>query len=291
MANADLEKELKESIAYFEQILDVLPGERTALEFLCVACLQLGDQERFLKYAMALSDVVLREKDVSGAADLVEKLKGSEDSRAKAAVLKLQVLLGPKPELQFEKPEMRPTAATPSVAAKAELALLEKLVSDGVLSRGLVQSAFDQLGDLPTATGDFLISALLILEKENLTGAADAVAAVADAAYAPPVPLESFELVPADVRRLPERLVKVRGAVPFAQLGKEWAVAVLNPLDDALREEVETAMGAHCHFFLAPPASIEKVLERVFKGDGDDGGSPAEPSSPVAKPEFGVLSP
>jgi len=270
MAN-DLEKELTESIAYFERILDVLPAERTALEFLCVACLQLGDNEKFLKYAVALSEVVLHENDASGAAELVEKLKDNEDSRAKSAVLKLQVLLGPKPVLQFEKPELRRTAATPSVAARAEIALLERLVADGVLSRSLVQSAFDQLENLPTSGGDFLISALVILEKENLAGAADAVAAVADAAFAPPVPLEAFELVPADVRRLPERLVKVRGAVPFAKLGNEWAVAVLNPLDELLREEIETTLGAKCHFFLAPPAMVEKVLERVFKSDEEKG--------------------
>jgi len=304
MANADLDKELKESIAYFEQILDVLPGERTALEFLCVACRQQGDGEKFLKYAMALSEVVLREKDATGAADLIEKLKDSDDPRAQAAVLKLQVLLGPKPVLKFEKPELCQTSATPSVAAKAEIALLNRLIADGVLSKGLVQSAFDQLENLPTAGSDFLISALLILEKENLTGAADAVAAVADAALAPPVPLEAFELVPADVRRLPERLVKVRGAVPFAKLGSEWAVAVLNPLDETLREEVETAMGAKCHFFLAPPAMIEKVLERVFKdeevkGEEVKGESTKSPSpstlhpspSDSAKSMIGIVRP
>jgi len=270
MANVDLEKELKEGIAYFEQVLDVLPGERTALEFLCVAYLQLGDGVKFLKHAVALSEVILREKDASGAADLIEKLKDNENPQAKEAVLKLQVLMGPKPVLQFEKPELRRTSATPSVAAKAEIALLERLVADGVLSKGLVQSAFDQLENLPTAQGDFLISALYILEKENLTGAADAVAAVADAALAPPVPLESFELVPADVRRLPEKLVKVRGTVPFAKLGNEWAVAVLNPLDEVLREEIETALGAKCHFFVAPPATVEKVLERIF-ADEEEG--------------------
>jgi len=286
MANEDLEKELKESIAYFEQILDVLPGERTALEFLCVACLQLGDQQKFLKHAMALAEIVLREKDAAGAADLIDKLQGNEDPRARTAVLKLQVLLGPKPKLEFERPELRQTSASPAVAAKAEIALLERLIADGVLSHGLVQTAFDQLEQMPTTGGDFLVSALLILEKENLPGAADALAAVADAALTPPVPLDAFDLVPADVRRLPERLVRVRGVVPFAKLGEERMVAVLNPLDEALREEIEASLGAKCHFFLAPPAKIEQVLERLFAEEDEKAPAPSSPAptSPSSSP-------
>jgi len=282
---------LRESIAYFEQILSVLPDDRTALEFLSVACLQLGEDEKSLTYTIALADVVLREKDASGAADLIEKLKDSEDPRAKATVLKLQVLVAPPPELKFERTALNATCATPAVAAKDEKELLNRLISDGVLHASLVQTAFDQLENLPTSGGDFLISALLILEKENLTGAVDAVVAVADAAHAPPIPLEAFDIVPANVRRLPEKLVKVRGAVPFAQLGREWAVAVLNPLDENLRIEVREALGARCHFFLAVPATIEKVLERVFRSEEEELGEneavvsdepvSAEPPPPV----------
>jgi len=286
MANADLEKELRESISYFEQILNVLPGDRTALEFLCVACQQLGESEKFLKYALALTDVTIREKSVESVVGLIEKLKTVDDPRAKAAILKLEVLVAPEPELTFEKPEDRVTSATPSAAAKAELALLDKLVGAGVLTKSLVQTAYDQLEHLPTSGGEFLISALAILEKENLAGAAEAFAAVADEAHAPPVPIESFELVPGHVRRLPADLVKVRGVVPFAKLGSEWAVAVLNPLDEALRHEIAAAMGAKCHFFMATPGAFEKVIEQVFAEE-----EPAETPAQVTAEEPPKASP
>jgi len=301
MANLDIKRELDEGIAYFEQILNVLPGDRTALEFLCVACQQVGDTAKVLKYALALAEVTLREKNVESARDLIEKLKLIDDPKAKAAVLKLEILVAPEPMLKFEKPEDRVTSATPSLAAKAELALLEKLVADGVLTRSLVQMAFDQLENLPKTRGEFLISALSILEKENLTGAAEAFAAVADAAHAPPVPLEAFELVPGDVRKLPDDLVRVRGVVPFAKLGDEWAVAVLNPLDEELRREVIANMGAKCHFFLALPSAVEKVMERIFSEE-EASESPAPASSepvaaepplanPLSKPHVGVRRP
>jgi len=287
---AEIEKELRESIAYFEQILGVLPSDRTALAFLRVAYEQMGDREKALSYALTLAEVIIREKDAQEAQDLIDNLKLYDDPQAKAAILKLQVIVAPPPELKFERAMARATCAQPSVAARAEIELLNRLVEDGVLNRSQVQTAFDQLENMPSAQGDFLVSALLILEKENLTGSADAVAAVADAAHAPPIPLESFEIVPGNVRKLPERLVRVCGVIPFAQLGIEWAVAMLNPLDESLRIEVTEALGARCHFFLAMPASVEKVLERVFRSEeGEDGsGFPVEPVAseppPVANP-------
>lgn len=267
---AELEKELKESIAYFEQILSVLPGERTALEFLSVASSQLGDEKKALGYALTLAESVLREKDVKDAAPVIERLKNFDDSRAKAMILKLQVLVAPPAELKFERVSMGETCATPAIAAKAELKLLKRLVDDGVLHASLVRNAFDQLENLPTSQVDFLISALLILEKENLSGASDALVAVADAAHAPPISLDAFDIPPPYVRKLPEKLVKVRGVVPFAKIGSDWAVAVLNPLDDSLRIEVTESLGARCHFFLAVPATIEKALERVFRAEQEE---------------------
>jgi len=260
-----LDKQLRESIAYFEQILSVLPNDAAALEFLCLAYSQLGEVDKLLKYAVALTDVIVRTRNSSGALELVERLKDIDDPRAKAAVLRLQVLAAPQPKLVLERPQDGKNSATPSVAAAAELNLLEKLVADGVLNRNLVRSAFDQLMSVPSENGVFLISALQILEKENLTGASDAIAAVADAAHAPPVPLDAFEIPLALVRRLDMRLVKVRGVVPFARVGGEYAVAMLNPLDPVLRQEVSQALRARCHFFLAPPATIDSVLERIFR--------------------------
>jgi len=285
----DLQAELGDSIVQFEQFLSVEPDNRAALEFLWLAYQQLGDEGRALNYALALTKIVLRKNDTETAADLVKALEGSSDPQAQIAVLRLRVLLSPKPDLTVEQPEQCLMSAMPAVAAKAELSLLARLVADGVLSERLVLPAFEQLQNLPTAGGAFLISALLILEKENLVGAADAAAAVAKAADTPPVPLEAYEIASADVRRLPEKLVKVRGVIPFARLGDEWAVAVLNPLDEVLRNEIAATLGAKCHFFLAPPSVIEDVLARVFADDGAALHPPAVPSSAVHPSAGAVL--
>jgi len=282
MANEDLNKELLESIAYFEQILDVLPGERTALEFLCVACSQLGDEERFLKYALTLADVILKEKNAEAASDLLAKLESSQDPRAQATVLKLRVLVAPKPDFVSGQDKERLSSAGVAQAVKAELELLNRLVTDKVLMKEQVKLAFDQLENPPENEGEFLISALAILEKENLPGATDAFLAVADAAHAPPVPLEAFELKPKEFEKLPERLIRVRGVVPFAKLKDEWAVAVLNPLDETLKREIAEELGAKCHFFLALPAAVEKAIAGLGEEEAAPEGAPVPAPAPAA---------
>ena len=86
----------------------------------------------------------------------------------------------------------------------------------------------------------------------------------ADAASAPPIPLQAFMPPPALVKQLPEEIVRVRGAVPFGRLGDMLLVAVLNPLDAEFHAEVERLAGCPCRFFLAEPHTTEDFLEKFF---------------------------
>jgi hypothetical protein len=51
--------------------------------------------------------------------------------------------------------------------------------------------------------------------------------------------------------------------LPFAFLGGELLVAVLNPLNAALREEVVARAGRPCHFFFAHPRVWQQVAQSV----------------------------
>ena len=90
-----------------------------------------------------------------------------------------------------------------------------------------------------------------------------AAAFVADMTNTPPIPLEAFSPSPTLLQTLPENLIRVRGAVPFAKLGDILLVALLNPADEALRRDIERRAG-HCRFFLAHPAMAEEVLENLY---------------------------
>ena len=79
----------------------------------------------------------------------------------------------------------------------------------------------------------------------------------------PPSPLELFEVQPDAMRLLSANFVHVKGVLPFAILGGEALVAVLNPLNVALREETAARVGLPCHFFFVHPRVWQQVAQNI----------------------------
>ena len=279
---------LLEGIAYFEKMLKVMPGDRTTLEFLSVAYEQLGDVEKQRTSLIQLAEALLREKDYDAAEAIGERLGGFSETDAQDMVRRIKSVRNP---VQL-KAVVRPGAGTPPMravvrpagvkpkpvsdegglslaqvvmsAVKAEAALIRDLYAKNVVDASAAEVVQRHLGGLPEATRPFLVSALAILEKESGGMGEKAAVYMADAASAPPIPLQAFMPSAALVKQLPEEIVRVCGAVPFGRLGDTLLVAVLNPLDTAFHAEVERLAGCPCRFFLADPHTTEDFLEKYF---------------------------
>ena len=280
---------LLEGIAYFEKMLKVMPGDRTTLEFLSVAYEQLGDAEKQRTALIQLADALLREKDYDAAEAIGERLGGFAESDAQDMVrriksarnpVQLKAVVRPGLGAQPMRTVVRPAGVKPEQpvsdeggvslaqvvlsAVKAEAALIRDLYAKNVVDASAAEVVQRHLGGLPEATRPFLVSALAILEKESGGMGEKAAVYMADAASAPPIPLQAFMPSAALVKQLPEEIVRVRGAVPFGRLGDTLLVAVLNPLDTAFHAEVERLAGCPCRFFLADPHTTEDFLEKYF---------------------------
>ena len=279
---------LLEGIAYFEKMLKVMPGDRTTLEFLSVAYEQLGDVEKQRTSLIQLAEALLREKDYDAAEAIGERLGGFSETDAQDMVRRIKSVRNP---VQL-KAVVRPGAGTPPMravvrpagvkpkpvsdegglslaqvvmsAVKAVAALIRDLYAKNVVDASAAEVVQRHLGGLPEATRPFLVSALAILEKESGGMGEKAAVYMADAASAPPIPLQAFMPSAALMKQLPEEIVRVRGAVPFGRLGDTLLVAVLNPLDTAFHAEVERLAGCPCRFFLADPHTTEDFLEKYF---------------------------
>ena len=73
--------------------------------------------------------------------------------------------------------------------------------------------------------------------------------------------------------------MRVRGVLPFAKIGNTLLIATLNPFDDALKQQIESAAGAPCRFFLAHPRTMETTLDRLFAEEAinpQEGDTPPE---------------
>ena len=257
---------LAEGVAYFEQMLEIMPEDRTTLEFLVVAYDQLGQHEKGQKSLVELTKLLIKEKDIPALQGLLPRLESSDYEPAKALCLKVTTLVGPMPDLTPEAPrqltdeELRSRATLEAV--RSELALLEQLHEAGVVSAELRERIRENVQSSPIDGRVFLISALHILEKENPTVCEKAIEYLADKYAVTPIPLAAFEPGKDLFVALPPLLAQLRGVVPFAKLGNLMLIVVLNPADDKLREKLESI--GPCRFYIADPASVEAAIEKVY---------------------------
>ena len=281
------DSKLLEGIAYFEKMLKVMPGDRTTLEFLSVAYEQLGDAEKQRLSLIQLAESLLREKDYDAADAIGERLSEFPEADAQDMARRIKSVRNPVQLKAVVRPGARPVRVatrSPSAshlaadengggvslaqvvmsAVKAEAALIRDLYAKNVVDASAAEVVQRHLGGLPEPTRPFLVSALAILEKESGGLGEKAAVYMADAASAPPIPLQAFMPSAALVKQLPEEIVRVRGAVPFGRLGDTLLVAVLNPLDTEFHAEVERLTGGPCRFFLAEPHTTEDFLDRFF---------------------------
>jgi hypothetical protein len=55
----------------------------------------------------------------------------------------------------------------------------------------------------------------------------------------------------------------VKGVLPFALMGNELLVSLLNPMNEELKREIIDRSGRFCHFFLAHPKSWQHLFSKI----------------------------
>lgn len=251
---------LKEGVAYFEEMLKVMPDDRTTLEFLAVAYPQLGETEKAERALAALARVLVGEGDLESASALLPRLEKCSLPEAMALALKVRVAAAPRPDLSPETPAPAGGGAFASaVGREAELAEEIGEPAFAELLRGMADPG-----------RPVLVSALASLAKDRPDACEKAIAALADKYGLAPVPLGAFEPDRAMASRLPDEMVVGRGVIPFARLGDLALVATLSPNDDDLRRQVGEALGMKVRFFLAEPGDVESAIGKLRpSGEGD----------------------
>jgi hypothetical protein len=116
----------------------------------------------------------------------------------------------------------------------------------------------NQVTDTP-----ILISALALLDEQHPELTERLMEEMQRISEVPVIPLDLFELPRAALEALSPTFVHVRGALPFALLGGEVLVAVLNPMSQSLQEEVSTRIGKPCHFFLVHPRIWQEAAKKA----------------------------
>lgn len=261
---------IDEGVGYFEQMLKVMPDDRTALEFLTLAYEKTGERAKYERTLVSLARVLLRDGDDESVAALLPRLEACEDPVAKVTALRVKAsqesAAGLVAEERREEAPVSVPVAAGEVMAEAvasESVLVEALVQEQVFPEETGRAVIEHLKGLPTDGDGFFVSALAVLERDNPALAERAMAILADRFRTPPVPLEVFEADAATAKRLPPAVLTVRGTIPFGKVGDRRLVATASVHDAALKSRVAEWLGERCVFFLAAPAAVEAAVAKL----------------------------
>ena len=281
---AETDPKLAEAIAFFEQMLQTMPDDRTSLEFLVVAYEQVGAHEKRRDCLVRLAETLLHERDFEKAQAIAARLSAFPGDPAAIAAAD-RILQSIQGQILTERPvaeklwksRVAPVAASgPAVqprdsgleihalsrsASAAEMELVWLWKEREFLPKDVCMQVLDVLTERPVSDVPFLISAFALLDELHPELTDGLLERMQRASEMPPVPLELFELPPEVFRIFDPNFVHVKGVLPFGLLAEEPLVALLNPLHPALQEETEARAGKVCHFFLAHPRVWRQVAQ------------------------------
>ncbi|MEG2724916.1 MAG: hypothetical protein RR982_03595 [Kiritimatiellia bacterium] len=278
-----IDPKLLEGIAFFEQMLQTLPGDRASLEFLSVAYEHSGQSEQQRQVLIALAESLLQKREIDDVQKLQQSLQRFAEDPAVQTILKrieiAQKMETLRRETSFEADhttatsDALPSDATEEVpinlkeeiqcALRSEERFLQHIENRALLPVEICQEMRMSLQQTPDLNVVMLISLLDRLE-ENHADLVDTVLADAIRFFEmPAIPLDLFDLSAAPLQRLPSLYIQLHGVVPFACLADQVMVAVLNPADEKLRDEIQRRIGAPCSFFLCRPLALRETLKKI----------------------------
>ncbi len=269
---AHVDSKLIEAIAFFEEMLQSMPKDRIALEFLVIAYEQTNQQDKRRDILVRLVDVLLMENNYKHAKAVSEHLKAFPDYMpAMLAIERVAALseLDTSPDTSPEEPIVskgssftpaKPTIDWPTdvhsishAAASAEMDLVWFWLDNDYLPKELCMDIMTALTERPSTETPLLISALAILDTHHPEYTDSVMEKMQRISNMPVIPAHLFEPTPAALKALSQLFCYVKGVRPFALMGNELLVALLNPLNKELQQEIQDRSGRVCHFFLAPP--------------------------------------
>ncbi len=264
-ASKQVESDVWNAIAAFEQILEAIPNDRVALETLYEAYEQIGDKSRSLEYLTALAQTIAEEEDLEAAPDIINKLNAhaADTPAVKPALRQLERLL-----VQNKMPSSADSSETSkrkTIDITNELALAWNLLQAGEFTQEEYSNVVHDLSENSSKNIQVPISVLHVLHDRSFKGMDRILKFLSKDSGLPLINLTGFEPPKEVMAILPRPFLVHRGAIAFELMGADALIAILNPYDGVLQADVKRAAGRACHFYLVNAADYDIVLDRIKK--------------------------
>ncbi|MDD5704851.1 MAG: hypothetical protein PHR35_02930 [Kiritimatiellae bacterium] len=264
-------KPIAEAIALFEGILQTTPDDRVALEALSLAYAQAGDTPHARATLIRLAHVLVRKDEREPARAVASQLEAfaADDFEALEALRSIQTMLASTPEAAAAAAPKNTAATRLSDVAlrrqvlNREMGMAWELMQANELNQEQYATIVEDLSRLSADERHSTVSLLHVLSDRAWPDIDRILRYLSKRSGAPIVPLTSFDVQKDTSSAVPLDYWMRLGALPFEKLGEEYLVAVLNPLDDGLRRDVETILGHACHRYLALPADFDTVCQKL----------------------------
>lgn len=257
--------DLQAVIQAFEKILEAFPADRLALETLAGAFEQMGDHARSSQHLQRLAGVIVAEQDVAAVPGILERLQLHAGLPGVAEhILALEHLQSRASKAAHEVLSTS-TPARNAADITNEVSLAWELLQGNRLTQEEYAAVVSDLSEQSSRRSDVPVSVLHVLADKGFKGLDKVIAYIAKQTGCPSIPLSSFELHPDHFSLLPADFVNRRGAIVFDLMGADALVAVLNPVDRDLQEDVRRILKRRCHFYIASAQEYDHAIGVIRK--------------------------
>lgn len=261
-------EELKNSVEMLEQILEVMPDDLFTLRALYETWLKLEDPEKAFEALNRLDDRTRAAQNIEMINFVLEQYQSVSDDSAEmqGRIGRLQEIKNVSGILQDVEPSLQVNKANPQSTGSrldAEMALAWVLFQDDQLSQEEYSNVLHDLTEMSSQAVGVPVTVLHILYDRQFGRMERLMTHLCQKNDMPIIALSLFENNEEIIRQLPIDFISRNGVMPFAKVGDDLLVAVLNPLDQELLEEAQKLSGRNCHPCLVTPDEYDLQLGKI----------------------------
>lgn len=259
-------EELQQTVTMLEQILEVMPDDLFTLRALYETSLKLERPEQALDCLKRLDNAARAAQNGPIITFVIQQYESVVDEmpELRKRIDRLQemqevVILQDVPAVDSRLPAGR------KGGIESELALAWDLFQDEQLSQEEYSNVLHDLTEMSSREVSVPVTVLHILHDRNFSRFERLMTYLCQTSGVPIIGLSQFD-EREDLREvLPLDFISRHGALPFATVGDDLLLAVLNPLDKELVEKAGTLAGRHCHAYLVSPQEYDQRLAQIKK--------------------------
>lgn len=258
-------EELQQTAAMLEQILEVMPDDLFTLRALYETSLKLELPEKAFEALTRLDDGARAANNAEMIAFVMNQYESVADDipEVRKRIERLQELKTGTDLTSGVNP-VKPSGGR-KTGIDSEMTLAWELFQDEQLSQEEYSNVLHDLTEMSSRNVSVPVTVLHILHDRNFSRMERLMTHLCQKSGVPIIMLSQFEEREELREALPLDFISRHGALPFAQVGGDLLLAVLNPMDKDLIHRAGDLAGRRCHACLVSPQDYDQRLAQIKK--------------------------